>query len=222
MLIFVPKEANPEETRIPLLPDTVAKLAKKGAEFTVEQGLGASCGIADEAYEKAGAKISKARAGMLGKADMVLRLGPPPIKEVAKMKKGCIHISYLDPFFEPKLVDELVKCGISAIAQLQQESLPANIELIDGGCGGLTLLPLFEDCQRLIIIDAADFGASAGSIRTLRNPDLNQLPAALPHQASHNFGLIDILRAAEKLGSLPALTLVLLQQEFNMLCCSTH
>ena len=116
MLFFVPKEANPEETRIPLLPDTVAKLAKKGAEFTVEQGLGASCGFTDKEYKEAGAKVSKARAGMLSKADVVLRLGPPPMEEVGKMKKGCIHISYLDPFFEPKLVDKLVKRGISAIA----------------------------------------------------------------------------------------------------------
>ena len=65
MLIFVPKEANPEETRIPLLPDTVAKLAKKGAEFTVEQGLGASCGIADEARQPLVRSSSDGRASIL-------------------------------------------------------------------------------------------------------------------------------------------------------------
>ena len=101
--------------------------------------------------------------------------------------------------------------GISVIERLQKESLPASVELVDGGCGGLTLLPLFDGCERLIIIDAADFGAPVGSIRMLDNRELDQLPTPLPHQSSHNFGLVDALRTAEKLGSLPPLTLFLLQ-----------
>ncbi|NOY13947.1 MAG: hydrogenase maturation protease [Deltaproteobacteria bacterium] len=101
--------------------------------------------------------------------------------------------------------------GISVIERLQKEPLPASVELVDGGCGGLTLLQLFDGCGRLIIIDAADFGAPVGSIKTLDNHELDQLPAALPHQASHNFGLAEALHTAEKLGSLPPLTLFLLQ-----------
>ncbi len=116
MLIFVPKETDPGETRVPLVPDTVKKLATKGVAFTVESGLGGTCGFTDQAYEDVGATVTSDREGTLAQADMVLRLGKPPKEELGKLKKGCIHISYLDPFNENDLVDELVKCGVSAIA----------------------------------------------------------------------------------------------------------
>ncbi len=116
MLIFVPKENNAAETRISLLPDTVAKLAQKGLALTVGPGLGAACGISDAAYEEAGAKVAPDAAKTLSESDLVLRLGKPSKEDIAKLKKGAIHISYLDPFFEPELVDEFVSCGVSAIA----------------------------------------------------------------------------------------------------------
>jgi NAD(P) transhydrogenase subunit alpha len=67
MLIYVPKETWPGERRVPLVPTTVAKLAKKGAEITVEAGMGAPCGFTDEAYEKAGAKVTQDGPGTLAR-----------------------------------------------------------------------------------------------------------------------------------------------------------
>jgi NAD(P) transhydrogenase subunit alpha len=116
MLIFVPREADAAETRVALLPETVAKLVKKGAEFTIESGMGLCCGFTDEAYEKAGAQVSTDRPGLLARADLVLRLGKPPLEEVAQLKKGSIHISHLDPFNEVPLVDALTAQGVSTIA----------------------------------------------------------------------------------------------------------
>ena len=116
MFLFIPKEANPQETRVPMLPDVVGKLVQLGAEVTVECGVGATCGFPDEAYEKAGAKVADNRAELLGQADMVLRLGKPPLEEVEQLKEGAIHISYLDPFVETELVDALTARKISTIA----------------------------------------------------------------------------------------------------------
>ena len=116
MLAFVPKESNAAETRVPLLPDIVKKLTGKGLEITIESGMGSTCGFTDAAYEEAGAKVSSDHDGLLGQADIVLRLGVPDKAEVAKLKKGAIHISYLDPFFNPELVDEFANCGINTIA----------------------------------------------------------------------------------------------------------
>jgi NAD(P) transhydrogenase subunit alpha len=53
---------------------------------------------------------------MLQTADIVLRLRKPPMDEIPLMKKGCIHISYLDPFNERELVDRMAKAGISAVS----------------------------------------------------------------------------------------------------------
>ncbi|MFP4171369.1 MAG: Re/Si-specific NAD(P)(+) transhydrogenase subunit alpha [Candidatus Hydrogenedentota bacterium] len=116
MRLFVPKEYHPGETRVPIIPETVRNLVKKGAECVVEQGLGELAGHADGAYEEAGAAVTTDRASALGEADLVLRLRKPPAEEIPQMKRGAIHISFLDPFNEPELVDAFVEQGISAIS----------------------------------------------------------------------------------------------------------
>ena len=113
MKIAVMKETFEGETRVPLIPPTVEKLTKLGAEMEIESGLGLTCRYEDSDYEKAGAKINSDRQNMLQSADIVLRLRKPPMDDVGLMKKGCIHISYLDPFNELAMVDKMKECGIS-------------------------------------------------------------------------------------------------------------
>ncbi len=116
MKIAVMKELYAGESRVPLIPVTVAKLVKLGAQIEVESGLGLTCRFTDADYEKAGASIGSSRTDMLSTADMVLRLRKPPVEEVEMMKKGCIHVSYLDPFNEVELVDKLKDADISAVS----------------------------------------------------------------------------------------------------------
>jgi len=116
MKIAVMKETFEGETRVPLIPPTIEKLVKLGAEVEVESGLGLTCRYQDADYEKAGAKINSDRQGMLQSAAIVLRLRKPPMEEVGLMQKGCIHISYLDPFNELALVDKMQECSISCIS----------------------------------------------------------------------------------------------------------
>jgi NAD(P) transhydrogenase subunit alpha len=116
MRIFVPKELHPTEKRIALLPGGAAKLARLGAEIEVEQGLGISLNCADSEYETAGAKLSHDRGRSLAEADLILRLRKPPSEEVALMNRGCIHVSFLDPFNERELVLQLAAAKITAIS----------------------------------------------------------------------------------------------------------
>lgn len=116
MLVFAPKETDPAELRVPVVPDTVAKLVQKGVEIAVETGLGLTCRYTDGDYEKAGAKIVSDRAAALREADMVLRIHKPPQHEVALLKRGSIHVSFLDPFNERALVEALAAAGVSAIS----------------------------------------------------------------------------------------------------------
>ena len=115
MLIGILKETHPGETRCALIPLSVDRLVKKGALVSVEAGLGISIGVCDSEYEKAGATIDS-RLNILKNADILLRLRKPPIEEVSQLKKGSIHISFLDPFNEKGLVEELAKNNISAIS----------------------------------------------------------------------------------------------------------
>jgi H+-translocating NAD(P) transhydrogenase subunit alpha len=115
MNIIIPKETA-SEPRVPMLPQNIEKLTKKGAKITVESGLGKALGISDDDYKKAGASIEKNRKKLLASGDIILRLRKPDLKEVASLKKGSIHISYLDPFNEPKLLQMLADHRIAAIS----------------------------------------------------------------------------------------------------------
>ncbi len=116
MIIAIPKEIFPGEQRAAFIPSSVDRLVKKGAQVIIETGLGASIGIADEEYKKAGATIETKRQELLSCADIVLRLKKPPVEEIASLKKGSIHISFLDPFNEKELVQAFAQNQISAFS----------------------------------------------------------------------------------------------------------
>jgi NAD(P) transhydrogenase subunit alpha len=116
MRIAIPRETHPGENRVPIIPDVAKKLVKLGAEVIVEAGMGLGSGFQDAEYTEAGAQISTDRAGLLGSADLILRIRKPQLDEVSSLKSGCIHISYLDPFNEHELVKTFASKGITAIS----------------------------------------------------------------------------------------------------------
>lgn len=116
MNVFIPKETNPSEPRIPLTPSAVARLIKLGAIVEVEAGLGTTLRYTDEAFSQAGATIVTDRREALGRADLILRLHKPPRDEISAMKRGAIHISHLDPFNETDVIQDLASAGISALS----------------------------------------------------------------------------------------------------------
>jgi H+-translocating NAD(P) transhydrogenase subunit alpha len=116
MYIFVPKETESGETRIPIMPASIKKLVKAGARLAVESGIGLSLGLQDEAFQEAGAEVVDHRPDALREADMVLRLRKPPRDDLSSMKRGAIQVSYLDPFNEAELIRACADAGISAIS----------------------------------------------------------------------------------------------------------
>jgi H+-translocating NAD(P) transhydrogenase subunit alpha len=116
MRIFVPKETAPGEKRAPVVPETAKKLVELGAEVGVESGIGASIQRSDGEYKDAGASVVGDRMAGLDETDVVMRLRKPPINEVAPLREGSIHISYLDPFNERDLIERLAAAKVSAIS----------------------------------------------------------------------------------------------------------
>ena len=116
MLIGVPKELYPTENRVSLIPANVKKLVGLGAEIIVEKGAGANAGFSDADYQEAGAKITDYRELILSNSHIVLRLHKPPIVEISRLKKGAIHISYLDPFNDDELIEEFKNNHITALS----------------------------------------------------------------------------------------------------------
>ena len=61
MLIVVPKETQPGENRVPLVPDSVKKLVRAGAEIQIEAGMGAGSGFSDQEFVDVGATVNADR-----------------------------------------------------------------------------------------------------------------------------------------------------------------
>ena len=116
MRLAIPRETHPGENRASVTPETVKKLVRLGADLAIEAGAGAGAGFSDEAYAAEGASVVTDRDALLGSADMVLRLRKPELEEVAKLKAGCIHVSYLDPFNEHELIREFAAKSITAVS----------------------------------------------------------------------------------------------------------
>jgi len=116
MKLFVPKEADAAETRVPLLPTDTGRLVQLGANVEVQGGIGESINIPDEAYERAGAKIARDRAVSLWGADIVLRISIPADEDIQHLAAGCIHISCMDPFNNFDAVSKLAAQRISGIS----------------------------------------------------------------------------------------------------------
>lgn len=93
--------------------------------------------------------------------------------------------------------------GVHAVNTLREEySFPDSVELIDGGTKGLDLLPLFENRDRILIADAANFRKEPGTIDMVEGDDI---PAFLSTKLSvHQIGLPDTLFAAKLMDIAPA------------------
>ncbi|MDR1634297.1 MAG: HyaD/HybD family hydrogenase maturation endopeptidase [Bifidobacteriaceae bacterium] len=91
--------------------------------------------------------------------------------------------------------------GPALLASLRRARPDAEIEYVDGGIGGLDLLPVVQDAERLLILDAVAGGAPGDVLRL----DGDQLPRLLAAKLSpHQVGLIDVFSAARLLGSEPS------------------
>lgn len=115
MKIGVPKETWPGEQRTALVPANAKKFINAGFSIVVESGTGAAAGFTDKDYEDAGASVTSNRGDVLG-ADIVARVRKPASDEIAQHKQGAISISFLDPFNERSLVQDIAQQGITGIS----------------------------------------------------------------------------------------------------------
>ncbi|WP_269522138.1 NAD(P) transhydrogenase subunit alpha [Coraliomargarita parva] len=113
---FAPLETNPAETRASVAPATVTKLVNLGMEVLVQSGAGLKSDYSDADYTAAGAKIVPDAASGYSQADIVARVRKPEAADLEMVKPGTLHLSFLDPFNEKALIDDLAQRKISAIS----------------------------------------------------------------------------------------------------------
>lgn len=93
--------------------------------------------------------------------------------------------------------------GVRVIEELQRKFVfPSGVALVDGGTLGLDLLPKFEGVEKLLVIDALEMEATAGTVFRLAG---DEVPRAFANKLSvHQMGVQDLLAVAELQGHLPA------------------
>ncbi|MFQ5793612.1 MAG: Re/Si-specific NAD(P)(+) transhydrogenase subunit alpha [Candidatus Bipolaricaulia bacterium] len=122
MKVAVPKEIVPDERRVALVPEVVARLVKSEIEIWVESGAGEGAFFPDPAYEEAGAKLASDPTALLGEADVVLKVQPPVLNndlgvhELELMKQGAILIGLLQARGNPELMNQLAERKITGFS----------------------------------------------------------------------------------------------------------
>ena len=121
MVIGIPRELQPGEDRVALVPASIPALLKSGAQVIVEQGAGTRAGCPDEAYTAAGARLGT-RDQVFAEADVLLQVRTPGAAGVhgaADLDRlGPKHtiIGFADPLGAPEAARALATRGTTAIA----------------------------------------------------------------------------------------------------------
>src|SRR6266487_4368489 len=114
MKVAVVKEAAPDERRVALVPEAVAKLRAADLEVLVESGAGDRAWLADGAYAKAGATI--VAAAEVAGADAILMVGQPSEQLIARLRPGQAVFGLLAPLADPALAARLAAAGVTAVS----------------------------------------------------------------------------------------------------------
>ncbi|MBL7923580.1 MAG: alanine dehydrogenase [Bacteroidia bacterium] len=94
LFIGIPKEISFQEKRIPLVPEAVAVLVNQGHRILIETGAGTSANFTDSDYSEAGAQIAYSPEDVY-KADIILKVAPPSLKELEYFKDKQFLMSIL-------------------------------------------------------------------------------------------------------------------------------
>jgi NAD(P) transhydrogenase subunit alpha len=116
MRIGVPRETAPGERRVALVPESCKKLIQAGYEVAIEAGAGDEAGFGNAVYREAGSAVESDRRGLLGSADLVLKVGPPSADETADMRPGAIYLGSLMPLRNHDAVRALASRRITAFS----------------------------------------------------------------------------------------------------------
>ena len=97
--------------------------------------------------------------------------------------------------------------GIHAIRALENENLPPDVSLMDGGTGGLHLISWLQGYDRIIMIDATLDDNPPGTVRLIEPRYASDFP---PLMSAHEIGLRDMIEAMSLTDNLPEIRLIVI------------
>ena len=127
MKIAVPREVAPNERRVALVPEAVAKLTQMQHQVLVQAGAGQAAYFSDDLYTRAGASLVEDVQDLYQQADIVLKVQRPMEHpdlgkhEVELLRPGSILIGFLEPLSHPDTIQKLAQRNITAFSM---ENIP--------------------------------------------------------------------------------------------------
>jgi len=94
-IVGVPKETDPGERRVALVPELVPKLTKLGVDVVVQPDAGMAAGFLDSSYVEMGASIVKE---VFERADILVHVQPPASDAVERIRAGATLVGFLQPY----------------------------------------------------------------------------------------------------------------------------
>lgn len=114
MLIGIPKERLPNESRVAATPKTVEQLIKLGFSVTLEHDAGQRASFDDESYRAAGATLGSQE--QVWQSDIVLKVNAPDEDEIALTRAGSTLVSFIWPAQNPDLLSKLAARQVTVMA----------------------------------------------------------------------------------------------------------
>jgi hydrogenase maturation protease len=99
------------------------------------------------------------------------------------------------------LADEGLGIHLLEHLRAQHPELP-GVTYLDGGTLSFTLAPEIEDCQNLIVLDAAQLQTTPGTIRLLEGAEMDHF-IGHGQRSVHEVGLVDLMSIARLQDRLP-------------------
>ena len=116
LYIGIPKEITLQENRVALVPSSVSTLVASGHRVVLEAGAGLKSKFSDHDFSEAGAEIAYS-AEEVYKADVIIKVAPPTLKEVEMMRPNQLLISPLQlPIINAEYIYRLKSKRVIALA----------------------------------------------------------------------------------------------------------
>lgn len=87
--------------------------------------------------------------------------------------------------------------GLAVLRELSKESLPQNVELVEAGTAGVSLMELMAGAEKVILVDAIVGGGQPGRLHRLKVQDLVERRGRAI--SAHELGPLDALRLMDVL-----------------------
>lgn len=108
--------------------------------------------------------------------------------------------------------------GVYVIRQLENEKLPATVELVDGGTSTLDTLSYFLEYKKVIVVDCLKAGHKSGTIYKINPEEIKDYKQE--NLSIHDVQILDVVKMANMLAKFPKV--VIFGVEPEEICLDTE